>query len=585
MYKNIRDKPGARLSSHRDVLGKRHGDSAAQRAMNWARNIASRQLLLQVLVLLAIWTYLFTLHLDNDGLWFQGDSPRHAVTGFFWLDYLRDFTTDAKGYALSYYARYPAIDPASRPPVFYLLEAAAFALLGPSPYAAKTVVLIFSLLSALYLMAWLRHSISSEAGWAAGLLLLLPGMMTWSHAIMLNVPALAFGLGALYHARRWLETHDGRRPDFLAATLLTMLGILTYYTAGIVVIIIASWMVLQRDWRRPVNDKVLLVAGISIFTLLPFVWLIAHWAQIQLGWLLPSASHLATLSTWTFYPLHMPQIVDMHLIFLAGLGLLTGLAQRRWRREAIILTSWIAILYVVFSIIYAKDIRYALPVMAPLVMLCAIGVNSVSEWLKRRLHMSGPAGRQLTTMVILVILLSQAYLIRQHTVPSVSGYRELVAFLEQAAPTEPLFYEGYHDGIFTFYVRAGDDDFQRRVVLGSKLLYASAKVPGWRQQDFVNSPEDVVRVLRDQGGARWLAVEVPARGQQSAPVRALYEALGTSDFELVRSFSIDASSVERVDVYRFRLPVREVKEVELPFPVLGPDVRYRTRPVTRGYSD
>jgi hypothetical protein len=583
--KNIKDQPGARTSSHRDAHGSPHAGSEADRAINSARIISARQLLLQVLLLLAIWAYLFTLHLDNDGLWFQGDAPRHAVTGFFWLDYLRDFTPDAKGYALSYYARYPAIDPVSRPPVFYLLEAAAFALLGPSPYVAKNLVLAFSLLSAVYLMAWLRHWISPRAGWAAGLLLLLPGMTTWSHATMLNVPALALGLGAVYHARHWLEARSRRRPDFLVATLLTLLGILTYYPAGVVVIVIAFWMALQRDWRRPGHDKVLLVAGISLFTLLPFVWLTAHWAQVQLGWLLPSASHLAKLSTWTFYPLLMPQIVNLHIICLAGIGLFTGLAQKRWRREVIILTSWIAVLYLVFSILYAKDIRYALPVMVPLVILCAIGIHTASDWMKRRLRMPGPDGRKLTTTLILVLLLSQAYLVGQHTVPSVSGYRELVAFLEQAAPAEPLFYEGHHDGIFTFYVRAGDENFQRRVVLGSKLLYASAKVPGWQQQNFVNSPEDVIRVLREQGGARWLAVEIPARGQQSAPVRALHEALGTSDFELVRSFPIDARSVKRVDVYRLRLPVSDVKEVELPFPVLGTDVRYRTRPVTRGYSD
>jgi hypothetical protein len=579
--RNIKYQPEAGKFSHRDAHGSPHTASESNKAINSTRIISARQLLLQLLFLLAIWTYLFTLHLDNDGLWFQGDAPRHAMTGFFWLDYLRDFTPDAKGYALSYYARYPAIDPVSRPPVFYLLEAAAFALLGPSPYVAKNLVLVFSLLSAVYLMAWLRHWISPSAGWAAGLLLLLPGMTTWSHATMLNIPATALGLGALYHARRWLDSPGALRPHFRMATLLALLGILTYYPAGVVVLVLISWMALERDWRLRAKGNLLLVAGISLVTLLPFVWLISHWAQIQLGWLLPSKSHLATLSTWMFYPLLMPQMVNLHLICLAGFGLFAGLAQRRWRREAIIVTSWIVVLYLAFSIMYAKDIRYALPVMVPLVILCAIGVLTISDCMVRRLRMPGPGGRKLTAILILVLLLSQTYLVGQHTVPSVSGYRELVAFLEQVAPAEPLFYEGYHDGIFTFYVRAGDDNFQRRVVLGSKLLYASAKVPGWQQQDFVNSPEDVIRVLREQGGARWLAIEIPVRGQRSAPVRSLHEALETSDFELVRSFSIDARSVERVDVYRLRLPVSDVKEVELPFPVLGPEVRYRTRPVTR----
>ena len=35
----------------------------------------------------------------------------------------------------------------------------------------------------------------------------------------------------------------------------------------------------------------------------------------------------------------------------------------------------------------------------------------------------------------------------------------------------------------------------------------------------------------------------------------------------------------RVDVYRLTLPIVEVDEVELPFAVLGPDVKYRVRPI------
>ena len=82
----------------------------------------------QLVTLFLVWLYLWSLQLDNDGLWSRGDSPRHAMNGFFWIDYLRDFTIHAKSYALSYYARFPAIDPASRPPLFYLLEGIAFAL-------------------------------------------------------------------------------------------------------------------------------------------------------------------------------------------------------------------------------------------------------------------------------------------------------------------------------------------------------------------------------------------------------------------------------------------------------------------------
>src|SRR5262245_58709711 len=159
----------------------------------------------QVALVLIVWAYVAALHWNNDGLWFQGDAPRHAANGLFWKNFLLSGSLDPKGYALSYYARYPAINPTAYPPVFYILEATLFGVIRPSPYVAKGLVLVFALIAALYAIAWLRRWIAEEAGWGGGLILLLPGVVLWSHAIMLNVPALALGLAALYHARRWLE--------------------------------------------------------------------------------------------------------------------------------------------------------------------------------------------------------------------------------------------------------------------------------------------------------------------------------------------------------------------------------------------
>ena len=434
-------------------------------------------------------------------------------------------------------------------------------------------------------MAWLRKWISPEAAWAAGLFLVLPGITRWSHAIMLNVPALALGLGGLYHARRWLEAPAARRRDFVLATILTLLGILTYYPTAVVVLIVAGWITIRGGGRRWTDGKTLAAIGCCILVLLPFACLIACWAPVQLGWFLPTASNAGKLSTWTFYPLRMPQIVNFHLLCLAGIGTAAGWAQERWRTEAAILTSWVLVLYVFFSLLVAKDLRYALPVLVPLLGLSAIGVMTVCEWLTRRVRDQATAGRTLTTVVLLTLLLCQAYLVTQRPVESVNGYRELVSFLERVAPDEPVFYDGRYDGIFTFYVAAGDSRFRRRVVLGHKLLYAFAMVPGWRQQNYVNSPEEVIQVLQQRGGCRWLAIEKFHHDDKLLPMRQLRNAVKSSDFELVRSFPISGPGIDRVDVYRFKRPITHVEEVELPFPALGPDAKYRVRPISPRRTD
>lgn len=179
----------------------------------------------QVLSIVLAWVYIVCLHLHNDGLSFQGDAPRHAANGFFWGDFLASFPVDPLEFALHYYARYPVINPTAYPPVFYLLEGAAFSVLGASPFVAKGLVLAFALAAGLYATAWLRRWIAEEAGWGGALLLLQPGVISWSHAIMLNVPSMTMGLAALYHARRWLEAPSSRH--IYATTVLGVLGVLT----------------------------------------------------------------------------------------------------------------------------------------------------------------------------------------------------------------------------------------------------------------------------------------------------------------------------------------------------------------------
>ena len=56
-----------------------------------------------------------------------------------------------------------------------LVEGLAFAAFGPSPYVAKSVVLVFAMVAGLYTMAWTRRWIGEPAGWAGAFLAFIPG--------------------------------------------------------------------------------------------------------------------------------------------------------------------------------------------------------------------------------------------------------------------------------------------------------------------------------------------------------------------------------------------------------------------------
>jgi hypothetical protein len=530
----------------------------------------------QVLAVVFSGLYVIGLHLNNDGLWYQGDAPRHAANGLFWWDFIANFPVQPFEFALSYYARYPVINPTAYPPVFYLLEGAAFSLFGASPFVAKGLVSAFALLAGLYATAWLRRWIAEEAGWGGALLVLQPGIIAWSNAIMLNIPSMAIGLAALYHARRWLETPTSRHV--YRAALFTALGIFTYFPCGIVILVILAWVVAERLWMVLAGRRALTLTLLFALIFLPLAVVAVRWAPMHAGLVFPNASWAFNLGRWTYYLGQLPRVLSTALLGLVPLSIVAGICDRRWRREVKLALVWATVCYAVLSYIVARDTRYALLLAPPVVILAIIGLFSFVRWGATRLGVN-PSRCSLAAMAALLALhASTAPLVR---VPVVEGFQEVVAFFEREAPNERIFYDGSYNGVFSLYMRARDPDFRRGVVLGNKLLYASAIYSGWRLTERVSSPAEVVDVLRRECGCQWLAIERWKDADRIAAARYLRQAVTGPEFQFVKSFPIVAHGVTQVDVYRFLLPAEKPDELELPFPILGEGVKFRAKPIER----
>lgn len=529
----------------------------------------------QVLILLLAWIFLWSLAWDNDGLWVQGDSPRHAANGLFWKDFLlRLPLEDPQGYALSYYARYPVINPVTYPPGFYLVEGALYGIAGPSPYVAKGLVLAFALLGAGYTMAWLRRWIDPRVGWVAALLLLLPGVVKWSHAVMLNIPAMALVIAALYHARRWIEAPEGSRESrhLYPAAALSLAAILTYATTGVVVFVILAWVLASGRARLLWAPRTLGVGAACALLLLPWMTVIPDWAPSHLALATPTAEQITQLSNWTYYLEFLPGLFGPLVLILSAVGLAAGLASRRWRREAMFLLLWVGVCYTVFSLIVARMDRYLLVLSPALVILSALAVVRVTE---------RPALAAVRQGALVAVLLSHAWLAWRTPVPSLAGFRELVAFIEKVAPDEPVFYDGYHDGVFSFYLQSRDPDYRRRVVLGNKVLYASAIFQDQGLEQYVSNPREAVEALRTRTGCGWVLIERGVYTEEVPAARWLRQAVERPELQLVRSFPISGRGIERVDVYRLLVPHLTPKTALLPFPILGRGVHYEVKPIER----
>lgn len=525
----------------------------------------------QVAVVALAFLTIAALHRQNDGLWFQGDSPRHAMNGLFWWDLLTTLPRDPVEFAVRYYARYPAINPATYPPLFYFVEGLTFAAFGPSPLVAKFIVLLFGVMAGVYTMAWARRWIGPVAGWAGPFLAFMPGIVLWTNSVMLNIPAAALGLAVLYHFRRWSET--ARVTQLVLTLLFAAAVVLTYYQGGIVLCICAGWAALRwREFR--LNRRALWIAAGALCTIAPVAIAIAL-APVQTARHLPTLALLTRSSTWTFYWTTLPDVTGRPALVAGVAGLIAGFFTARWRTDAAYLAIWITALIVGLSLLPAKDPRYVLLSAPAFVLAAAIGLAVAVPHL-------GARRPEWQAAALAAGLAAGFWSAARVQVPQVSGFREIATYLQEQAPRDAVLYDGPYDGLFGFYVRASDPHFERRVALGSKLLYQDGPASTFTpvQKSNVASTQDVVNLLRTRSGCRWVAIEV-TRNPGSIGRRLLREAVARPEFELIRSFPITGAGERRVDLYRSVIAVDPVAAVDLGFPSFTNREFLHIVPITR----
>jgi hypothetical protein len=303
-----------------------------------------------------------------------------------------------------------------------------------------------------------------------------------------------------------------------------------------------------------------------------------RWAPTHVALVFPDARRLLRFDQWAFYLEQLPTVFSTWLLGLAFLSIVVGICDRHWRREVKLALVWGMICYVALSYMVAKENRYALLLAPPVVVLSVVGLLSIIRWGAARFG-GNPSWCFLAAIAALLAPhVSTAALVY---VPVVKGFQEVVAFFEREAPEERIFYDGFHSGVFTFYMRAKDPGLRRGVVRGSKLLYASAIDTHWRLIERVSSPAEVVDVFRTECGCTWLAIERWEDSDQIAAAKYLRQAVTGPEFQFVKSFPIMAPGVTQVDVYRFLLPAEKPDELELPFPILGEGVKLRAKPIER----
>jgi Dolichyl-phosphate-mannose-protein mannosyltransferase len=451
------------------------------------------------------------------------DEAQHAVTGLFVADALHDLPIrHPVQYAYHYYAQYPAVAILHWPPLFYLFEGISFMLLGPTVVSARLTVIFFAVVlfyQWFLLVEELQDSYTAAV--CAVVLGLLPTMLVFEKTIMLEIPSLALGVGAVRHWIQYLQ--EGRRRSLFAFGFWLVAALLCKQTSVYLLVFCLLTVLVTKRWDRIWRRDTFWVAALVTVLAGPFLVLMLLLQGNAVANDL-SSHRMSGIERVTYYARTLPATFSPTLLALAVLGLLLA---RKWntRGQATLMICWIAAGYLTFSFFGQRESRFAIYWFPPLVYFAVGVLTEFFQKPKLRWTMRGVAA--LLVAIIAVPAWSQQR-------PYISGYKDVASRLVDQYHAGIVLFDGRVPGNFVFYMRALDP--KRHFVVLRKSLYADDIRAGQNSEELLHNREQVADVFR-RDGIRFVVVSENAPLRFEAQ-RILREQLQSDQFQLLGRFPI-----------------------------------------------
>jgi hypothetical protein len=560
---------------------------------------ASRNRIIDITAVLILTAMVLALGCKNIGTGGFGwsDAPLHAMDGVLLYDLARadDRGDDLKAWAARYYARYPCLGlVVYYPPLFAVIEAAAFAVFGISETVARGTVVAMAVVGVLGLY-WLGVQTSGRpAGFlAAGLLATAPFSVTWLRQAMLEWPALAMAVlaagcyQAWYHRPCWRWAVLGALATTAAIltkqTTLFLLALFMVHLVGVSVV-----AAVRQNWppgasyRRHESDvKMALTVGAAITIILVLLGLYdyvssryADFSRFLVSGR-PPWVHLRWVDTYTRYLYWFDDIFGWPFLIAWVVGLVVIVVRWEWRASRFSLL-WLILVWVQQTLVAWKEPRYLFLALPAAALLAGRGWTLWPRSRKLPLGFAPIAG--LIGYQFVAGMIEPA-----HRLPD---YSAAVKLLADRGDADVVLMDGVREGQFIFDVRTNPQTAGRIVTLrGSKMLYSRAARGRWRHKTHRGQPQEIIDLL-DHFGIKYVVVEsqlptVSREGRtdwDEPASRVLRQILAdTRRFKLIGRWPLKCGEAIWDDVelrvYEYlNAKPRKAKTVSIPVPAIKQDV-------------
>lgn len=504
-----------------------------------------------LLLTLALVIPIVTHNISKGEFDYNVDESQHAASGIFFASLLKDFPiTHPVQYAYAYYAQYPAMAGVLHyPPVFYVTEGVVFRLLGVSVVTARVTILLFAVMACTF---WFRLVNEIQGEWAAAastaIFALLPSVLLFEKAVMLEIPCLALSVGALYFWYMYLTTE--RIGALYWFALLCSGAMLAKQHAIFLVAVCPVTAILFGRWKLFLNRRILGPLAILAVLVTPFYLavVVLHWHTFAMDVTSPlpgttegaSSGHFGSL---LFYLRVLPEQLGWPLVGLATVGFVSS---RWWSRRTatIFMAVWIIGCYLTLTAIPHKEPRYVL-YWVPALTYFVVGPLT-AKWRVGAVRFAGAA---LTVVVVVYV----AVVGWRYQRPYMAGYAPVAHRIVEASNSGVILFEAPLPANFIFFLRHLDG--QRHFLVLRKALWTERLLSRYGKEEFAKTPDDVRNIIAKNGIKYVVVSDWPVRIQAQASL--LYVLEHDSAFELVDSFPIESNEPywegKHLFLYRNRL--------------------------------
>jgi hypothetical protein len=483
---------------------------------------------------------------------YNNDETRHVMTGVFVRDLLVDRPLDRpKDYAVQYYLQYPALGLVVWPPLFYGVEGVLMLVAGTSFPVAKALIAFFSALAFTYFFLLVRRTHGVPAAAVATLLFgFAPLVFLLSRHVMLEMPALAFVLAAIFHFVRYLDR--GRRLDIFIAAAAAAGFALTRYDAFFLLVFFLLCLLAPRRFDVLRRGEVWLAALLALALVLPvYVPMLAQFGRAHIlvtvhggADPLPGGGPLHALA---FYPEALPHQIGW-LTAVAGLaGALSALRPAR-RRACWPYLALAAATYLAFTPLAERDPRHAIYWIPAFALLAWEGIDWIAGGL--------PRARPFLAAVLVCAALWSAM---TGPLRYVRGYEEAARYVvANTRSSHFAFIDGFLNGDFIYQIRRHDPGRRLWVLRGDKLLYGVLNDPNGSYKEYAGGEGAILETLY-RYDPELLVIEEPQVRFKMPMAERLRQTLAAHPerFERVKSIPIESNVPAfrgvRLDIYRSKV--------------------------------